>query len=294
MRGCVRVAIFAMIASLAGAFCRRFVTRGGRLAAQRRGDHHRRPGLWRPGRARQPQDQDAQPRRVSPAERPAQELLCFAGLLADPRQPVTGRYNYRTGVVDTYLGRSMMHPDEVTLAEMLAAAGLSDRHLRQVAPGRQRSVAAHRPGVSGSRWCSKGAGSASPPTRPAAAATSTRSCSTTANAERSRAIAATSSPRPPIDFISEPEDRPFFAYLAFNCPHTPLLAPEPELATYRAMNLALKEFPQLGQPIPPGFAAPAENVARVYAMVTNIDTNVGKVLKALEAKGSPRTRSSSS
>ena len=36
---------------------------------------------------------------------------------------LTGRYNYRTGVVDTYLGRSLMHPDEVTLAEMLAAAG---------------------------------------------------------------------------------------------------------------------------------------------------------------------------
>ena len=36
---------------------------------------------------------------------------------------LTGRYNYRTGVVDTYLGRAMMHPDEVTLAEMLAAAG---------------------------------------------------------------------------------------------------------------------------------------------------------------------------
>src|SRR5271157_3971892 len=36
---------------------------------------------------------------------------------------LTGRYNFRTGVVDTYLGRSLMHPDEVTLAEMLAAAG---------------------------------------------------------------------------------------------------------------------------------------------------------------------------
>ena len=49
---------------------------------------------------------------------------------------LTGRYNYRTGVVDTYLGRSMMHPDEVTLAEMLGVGRLSDRHLRQVAPGR--------------------------------------------------------------------------------------------------------------------------------------------------------------
>ena len=32
---------------------------------------------------------------------------------------MTGRYTYRTGVVDTFRGRSMMHPDEVTLAEIL-------------------------------------------------------------------------------------------------------------------------------------------------------------------------------
>src|SRR3982750_835148 len=36
---------------------------------------------------------------------------------------LTGRYSYRTGVVDTFLGRSMMHADEVTLAEMLRWAG---------------------------------------------------------------------------------------------------------------------------------------------------------------------------
>ncbi|MEX2261710.1 MAG: sulfatase-like hydrolase/transferase [Bryobacteraceae bacterium] len=36
---------------------------------------------------------------------------------------MTGRYNYRTGVVDTYLGRAMMFAGEVTLAEMLAKAG---------------------------------------------------------------------------------------------------------------------------------------------------------------------------
>src|SRR5437764_15491673 len=36
---------------------------------------------------------------------------------------LTGRYNYRTGVVDTFVGRAMMYPDEVTLAELLAAAG---------------------------------------------------------------------------------------------------------------------------------------------------------------------------
>ena len=56
-----------------------------------------------------------------------------------------------------------------------------------------------------------------------------------------------------IDFISQPADRPFFAYLAFNCPHEPLEAPEAELAVYRAMNLELSEFPQLGQADPADF-----------------------------------------
>ena len=36
---------------------------------------------------------------------------------------MTGRYNYRTRVIDTYLGRSMMDPEEVTIAEVLHGAG---------------------------------------------------------------------------------------------------------------------------------------------------------------------------
>src|SRR6266853_1880223 len=36
---------------------------------------------------------------------------------------MTGRYNYRTGVIDTFVGRSLMHGDEVTLAEILRAFG---------------------------------------------------------------------------------------------------------------------------------------------------------------------------
>src|SRR5262249_41072786 len=36
---------------------------------------------------------------------------------------MTGRYNYRTRVVDTFMGRAMMDPEEVTLAEMLGSAG---------------------------------------------------------------------------------------------------------------------------------------------------------------------------
>jgi hypothetical protein len=36
---------------------------------------------------------------------------------------MTGRYNYRTRAIDTFVGRAMMDPDEVTLAEILRGAG---------------------------------------------------------------------------------------------------------------------------------------------------------------------------
>ncbi|MEM7673637.1 MAG: sulfatase-like hydrolase/transferase, partial [Verrucomicrobiota bacterium] len=36
---------------------------------------------------------------------------------------LTGRYNYRTGATDTWMGRSTMHQDELTLAEALKVAG---------------------------------------------------------------------------------------------------------------------------------------------------------------------------
>src|SRR3712207_626336 len=36
---------------------------------------------------------------------------------------LTGRHYYRTGVTDTAVGRSMMHNDEVTLAEVLRSNG---------------------------------------------------------------------------------------------------------------------------------------------------------------------------
>src|SRR5206468_20782 len=36
---------------------------------------------------------------------------------------LTGQYNYRTGVTDTFLGRAMMRPDVKTLPEYLAGAG---------------------------------------------------------------------------------------------------------------------------------------------------------------------------
>ena len=48
---------------------------------------------------------------------------------------LTGRYNYRTGIVDTFKGRSMMDPREQTAAELFSAAR----------PRRRRTQPALRP-----------------------------------------------------------------------------------------------------------------------------------------------------
>jgi arylsulfatase A-like enzyme len=197
---------------------------------------------------------------------------------------LTGRYNYRTGVVDTYLGRSMMHPDEVTLAEMLRSTGyrtgiFGKWHLGDNAPLRAIDQGFQQALVL------KGGGIGQPSDPPGGESYFDPILQRNGREERIKGYCSDIFAQALIDFVNQPGGGPFFAYLAFNCPHAPLLAPEPELTEYRAMNLALKDFPKLGHPVAKGFDAPAENVARVYAMVTRIDSNVGKVLKALESKG---------
>lgn len=197
---------------------------------------------------------------------------------------MTGRYNYRTGVVDTYLGRAMMHPDEITLAEMLVAAGyrtgiFGKWHLGDNAPLRPIDQGFQEALVI------KGGGIGQPSDPPGGSSYFDPVLEHNGKEERHKGYCSDIFAQAAIDFISKPGPQPFFTYLAFNCPHDPLQAPEPELTEYRATNLALGEFPQLGQPIPREYVAPQEMVARVYAMVSNIDANIGRVLKALDDRG---------
>jgi arylsulfatase A-like enzyme len=200
---------------------------------------------------------------------------------------MTGRYNYRTGVVDTFAGRSLMHPDEQTLAELLTAAGyragifgkwhLGDNApLRAIDQGFQEALVIKGGGI----------GQASDP--PGGSHYLDPVLQHNGRPQKYRGYCSDIFTTAAIEFLSTPGDHPFFAYLAFNCPHEPLEAPEAELDSYRVVDLTPESFPQLGQSIPPSLMSPADEIARVYAMVTNIDTNVGRVLSALEARGLDR------
>src|SRR5437764_5270282 len=141
---------------------------------------------------------------------------------------LTGRYNYRTGVVDTFQGRSMMHPDEVTLAERLVKAGyrtgifgkwhLGDNvPLRPLDQGFQEALVL------------KGGGIGQPSDLPGGSHYFNPVLLHNGQPRRYAGYCSDVFTSAAIDFVKGPSDRPFFLYLAFNCPHEPLEAPEAEL-----------------------------------------------------------------
>ena len=191
---------------------------------------------------------------------------------------MTGRYNYRTGAIDTFLGRALMYPDEVTLAEMLAKAGyrtgifgkwhLGDNYpLRAMDQGFQECLVHNGGGIG-------------QPADPPGNSYFDPILQHNGKAVKTKGYCSDIFTDAALKFIARPSDKPFFAYLAFNCPHTPLQVPERYVAPYRKMNLAHDQFPRVGHPLPG--KANQEDIARVYGMVTNIDDNLGRLFARLD------------
>lgn len=213
------------------------------------------------------------------------KTFCVSPVCSPTRASLmTGRYNYRTGVVDTYIGRSMMHPDETTIAEVLAAAGyrtgiFGKWHLGDNAPMRPIDQGFQRELVI------KGGGLGQPSNPPGGGGYFDPILEDDGRPRKVSGYCSDVYTTAAIDFVNAADERPFFAYLAFNCPHEPPEAPEAELAEYRNVDLSPSAFPQVGHPVPPGLMTKPEEIAKVYAMVTNIDTNVGRILDALASRG---------
>ena len=199
---------------------------------------------------------------------------------------MTGRYHYRTGVVDTYLGRSLMHTDEVTLAEMLRWAGYLTGIFGKWHLGDNYPMRAMDQGF-GESLVLKGGGLGQPSDLPGGGGYTDPILLRNGHAVRTNGYVSDVLATATIDFIKNNQDRPFLAYLSFNAPHEPLNdAPRIHLDRYLAMNLTVSRFVSPGWPLPEKIDT--DKMSRVYAMVSNIDENIGRVLGRLKELGLDR------
>ncbi len=198
---------------------------------------------------------------------------------------LTGQYYYRTGVVDTFLGRSLMRPDVATLAEWLAGSGYRTGLFGKWHLGDNYPLRPEDRGFQETLW-SQGGGLAQPSDHPEMkpkTAYFDPILKQNGKETKTKGYCTDLFTDAALKFITKESDKPFFAYVAFNAPHAPYQVPEELGAKYAKLDLTEKGFPMLGQPwVTPKLNA--DEIAKAYGMIENIDTNFGRLMKALDDK----------
>lgn len=197
---------------------------------------------------------------------------------------MTGRYSLRTGMRDTYNGGAIMATAEVTIAEMLKGVGYSTGifgkwHLGDNYP--------FRPGDQGFDesliHLSGGMGQPGDFTTFFKGDSSYYDPVLWYNGQQKAYNGYCSDifTDEAIGFLEKNREDPFFLYLSFNAPHTPLQVPEEYYEMYKDIDPAAG-FENDGRPFPEMSEKDKEDARKVYAMVSNIDDNVGKLLQKLD------------
>ncbi len=202
---------------------------------------------------------------------------------------MTGRYSLRTGVRDTYNGGAIMAGNEVTIAEVLAKAGYATGvfgkwHLGDAYPSRPSDQGfdvslIHKAG---------GMGQVGDFTTYFRRDSSYYDPVLWHNDEQEafRGYCSDIFTDGAIRFVETHADQPFFCYLSFNAPHTPLQVPNKYYQMYKDIDPAAGFDDDM--PLPEMTERDKEDARKVYAMVSNIDDNVGRLLSRLKELGIER------
>tara|TARA_B100000809_G_scaffold157716_1_gene155003 strand:- start:515 stop:2305 length:1791 start_codon:yes stop_codon:yes gene_type:complete len=194
---------------------------------------------------------------------------------------LTGRYNYRTRVIDTWAGHSSMDPNEITLAEVLGDAGYTSGlfgkwHLGDSYPMRPQDqgfdeVLMHLGG---------GIGQSSDPIGAEGKYTDPTLFHNGEEVLMKGYITDIIFDKA-ADFIANnvKNNKASFTYIATNAPHGPYHdVPMALLKKYQGKDVAstlVREKDKKNKKM-------VDTTARVYAMIENIDDNVGKLFQRLK------------
>ncbi len=192
---------------------------------------------------------------------------------------MTGRYNYRTGVIDTYIGRAMMHTDEVTIAEILRGAGYATGifgkwHLGDCYPMRAIDQGFDEALVL------KGGGLAQP-SEPFENHGRYHDPILFHNGKMVQTLGYCTDVyfRNATNFIRKnvKEGKPFFVYIPTNAPHGPFYdVPAELLEFYKKMDLGAISYEDKPN---------VQRLAAIFAMIGNIDENIGTLFETLKELG---------
>jgi arylsulfatase len=200
---------------------------------------------------------------------------------------MTGRNSLRTGIHDTYNGGAIMATEEVTLAEMLSAAGYRTAMVGKWHLGDNYPTRPHDQGFDEALYhLSGGIGQVGDWPNYMAKDSSYFDPVLWDKGKKVNAKGYCSDVfgDAAVDFIKANAAAPFFLYLAFNAPHGPFQVPQEYYDRYAVKDLSV-QVGDKDMPFPKMNPAQVDIARKAYGMVTNIDDNVGKVMAQLKASG---------